>query len=344
MVCTNAFGMGIDKPDVRFVVHADLPDSPEAYFQEAGRAGRDGKPSYAVLLWNGTDSQRLKQIEEVSFPSLEYIADIYQKVHIFFEIPYEAGIGRMLKFDLAAFCKQFHLQQAPAYYAIKYIEREGHWTLAEDMDIQTRIRIEVDRQALYSVELPEPAMVGVLETLMRMYTGIFSFATPIDEEAVAARCGVSVPALRQLLYQLSVNHVVRYIPADHATVLFLQHDRLRPGNVQLSPDRYKMLRSTYRERVQTMVDYVEEDSECRSQFLLRYFGQEESKPCGKCDLCRSGAVKPRELAARLKAWIEARQGAYTMLELRAAFGTAEDSYLGVLRELIDRGAVPPAQD
>ena len=344
MVCTNAFGMGIDKPDVRFVVHADLPDSPEAYFQEAGRAGRDGLESYAVLLWNGTDRQRLSQLEQVSFPTLEYIEDIYQKVHIFFEIPYDTGIGRMLKFDLAAFCKQYKLQQAPAYYAIKYIEREGHWTLAEDMDIHTRIRIDVDRQALYSVELPDPAMVTVLEALMRMYTGIFSFATPIDEEAVAARCGVTVAGLRQLLYQLSVNHIVRYIPADHATVLFIQHDRLRPGNVQLSPDRYRMLRSTYRERVQTMLDYVEEADECRSQFLLRYFGQEESRPCGKCDLCRSGAARPRELAERLKAWIQARDGSYTLLELRAAFGTAEDTYLEVLRELIDRGEVPKYQD
>ena len=340
MVCTNAFGMGIDKPDVRFVVHADVPDSPEAYFQEAGRAGRDGLESYAVLLWNGTDKTRLAQLEQVSFPTLEFIEDIYHKVHIFFEIPYDAGMGRMLKFDLAAFCRQYKLQQAPTYYAIKYLEREGHWTLAEDMDIQTRIHINVDRQSLYSVELPDPAMPAVLEALMRMYTGIFSFATPIDEDAVAARCGVTVPMLRQLLYQLSVNHVVRYIPADHATVLLIQHDRLRPGNVQLSPDRYKMLRSTYRERVQTMLDYVEEEDECRSQFLLRYFGQEESKPCGKCDLCRSGSARPVELAARLKAWIEARGGSYTLLELRAAFGTAEDSYLGVLRELIDRHEVP----
>ncbi len=340
MVCTNAFGMGIDKPDVRFVVHADVPDSPEAYFQEAGRAGRDGLESYAVLLWNGTDKTRLAQLEQVSFPTLEFIEDIYHKVHIFFEIPYDMGMGRMLKFDLAAFCRQYKLQQAPTYYAIKYLEREGHWTLAEDMDIQTRIHINVDRQSLYSVELPDPAMPAVLEALMRMYTGIFSFATPIDEDAVAARCGVTVPMLRQLLYQLSVNHVVRYIPADHATVLLIQHDRLRPGNVQLSPDRYKMLRSTYRERVQTMLDYVEEEDECRSQFLLRYFGQEESKPCGKCDLCRSGAARPKDLATQLKAWIEARGGQYTLLEARAAFGTAEDTYLSVLRELIDRGEVP----
>jgi len=340
MVCTNAFGMGIDKPDVRFVVHADVPDSPEAYFQEAGRAGRDGKESYAVLLWNGTDKTRLAQLEQVSFPTLEYIEDIYHKVHIFFEIPYDTGMGRMLKFDLPAFCKQYKLQQSPTYYAIKYLEREGHWTLAEDMDIQTRIHIDVDRQALYGVELPDPAMATVLEALMRMYTGIFSFPVPIDEEAVAARCGVSVAGLRQLLYQLSVNHVVRYIPADHATVLYIQHHRLRPGNVQLSPQRYKMLRSTYRERVQTMMDYVEEADECRSQFLLRYFGQEESQPCGKCDLCRSGAARPLDLATRLKAWIAARDGQYSLVELRAAFGTAEDSYLDVLRELIDRGEVP----
>ncbi len=340
MVCTNAFGMGIDKPDVRFVVHANLPDSPEAYFQEAGRAGRDGLESFAVLLWNGTDRQRLNQLEQVSFPTLEYIEDIYEKVHVFFQIPYDTGMGRMLKFDLAAFCKQFKLQQSPAYYAVKYLEREGHWTLAEDMDIQTRIGIDVPRQALNDVILPDPAMAVVLEALMRMYTGIFSYAVPIDEEAVARRCGVTSAELRQLLYQLSINHIVRYIPADHATVLLLHHDRLRPGNVQLSPKRYEMLRSTWRERVQTMLDYVEEADECRSQFLLRYFGQVESAPCGKCDLCRSGAARPVELADALKAWISARSGEYSLKELRAAFGTAEDSYLEVLRSLIDCGEVP----
>ena len=172
-----------------------------------------------------------------------------------------------------------------------------------------------------------------------LYTGIFSYPVPIDEEAVASRCGVSVPVLRQLLYQLSVNHVVRYIPADHATVLFLQHNRLRPGNVQLSPQRYQRLRATFSERVKAMVEYVEGE-ECRSQYLLRYFGQEESAPCGQCDVCRAAAPRPKDLPAKLKAWISARE-TYTLKQIRSAFGTADNAYLEVLRELIDRGEVPP---
>ena len=344
MVCTNAFGMGIDKPDVRFVVHADVPDSPEAYFQEAGRAGRDGKPSYAVLLWNGTDTARLKQLEEVSFPSLESMEDLYQKMHIFFQIPYDEGEGRMLKWDIKEFCKHYHLQQAPTYYAVKYMEREGHWILSEDMDIPTRVKIDVDRASLYNVDLPDPAMPQVLETLMRLYTGVYSYPAPIDEEAVASRSGVNVSGLRQLLYQLSVNHIIRYIPADHATVLFLQHNRLRPGNVQLSPQRYQMLRSTYAQRVQAMMEYVETEDGCRSQYLLRYFGQENSAPCGKCDICRAAKARPEDLPDRLKAWIGARKGIYTLKQIRTAFGTADEQYLDVLRELIDRREVPPYQE
>ena len=344
MVCTNAFGMGIDKPDVRFVVHADVPDSPEAYFQEAGRAGRDGKPSYAVLLWNGTDTARLKQLEEVSFPSLESMEDLYQKMHIFFQIPYDEGEGRMLKWDIKEFCKHYHLQQAPTYYAVKYMEREGHWILSEDMDIPTRVKIDVDRASLYNVDLPDPAMPQVLETLMRLYTGVFSYPAPIDEEAVASRSGVNVSGLRQLLYQLSVNHIIRYIPADHATVLFLQHNRLRPGNVQLSPQRYQMLRSTYAQRVQSMMEYVEQEDGCRSQYLLRYFGQENSVPCGKCDICRAAKAHPEDLPDRLKAWIGARKGIYALKQIRTAFGTADEQYLDVLRELIDRREVPPYQE
>ncbi len=174
MVCTNAFGMGIDKPDVRFVIHFDVPDSPEAYFQEAGRGGRDGKRSFAVLLWNATDIRRLRQIATVSFPSLEYIEDIYHKVHIFYEIPYDTGAGRQLKFELDEFCRRFSLQRQAVYYSLVYIERTGHWTLSEDVDISTKVQIMADRNDLYDMDFPDPKMSRLLEALMRRYTGLFS--------------------------------------------------------------------------------------------------------------------------------------------------------------------------
>ena len=182
-------------------------------------------------------------------------------------------------------------------------------------------------------------MVPLLEALMRTYTGIFSYPVTIDEDYIAARCGVSVPELRQLLYSLSINHVIRYIPADHADILFILHDRLYPGNVQLSPERWKLLRSTYRERVQAMKDYVQEEDECRSRFLLRYFGQEDGKDCGRCDICRKR--RREDPTQRLKALIAARGGKYTLAEIRTAMGPGEDAYLGRLREMIDRGEVPP---
>ena len=287
MVCTNAFGMGIDKPDVRFVVHFDLPDSPEAYFQEAGRGGRDGKRSFAVLLWNSTDLKRMRQIATVSFPSLEYVEDIYHKVHTFFNIPYDTGEGRQLKFNIEDFCKHYSLQRASAYYAIVYIERTGHWTLSEDMDISTRVQIVIDRNDLYDVDLPDARMVALLDVLMRKYTGLFSYPVPIDEDYVASQVGVSVPMLRQLLYNLSLEHVIRYVPCDRATVLFLHHDRLRPKNVNLDPEKYDLLKNSALERMQKMVDYVSQEEVCRSSYLLEYFGQTETTDCKTCDICRN---------------------------------------------------------
>jgi ATP-dependent DNA helicase RecQ len=281
--------MGIDKPDVRFVVHFDVPDGPEAYFQEAGRGGRDGKRSFAVLLWNDTDIKRLRQIATVSFPSLEYIEDIYHKVHIFHDIPYDTGMGRQLKFDMDAFCRHFKLQRQAVYYSMVYIERTGHWTLSEDVDISTRVQIMVSRNELYDTELPDPKMVALLETLMRRYTGLFSYPVSIDEDFVAGRIGVNIPTFRQLLYKLSLEHVIKYIPSDHATVLFLHHERLRPKNVNLDPERYALLKDSCEGRMQKMIDYISEEDTCRSSYLLEYFGQKDSRDCKTCDVCRAAA-------------------------------------------------------
>ena len=307
MVCTNAFGMGIDKPDVRFVVHFDVPDGPEAYFQEAGRGGRDGKRSFAVLLWNDTDIKRLRQIATISFPSLEYIEDIYHKVHIFHDIPYDTGVGRQLKFDMDAFCRHFKLQRQAVYYSMVYIERTGHWTLSEDVDISARVQIMVSRNELYDIELSDPKMVSLLEILMRRYTGLFSYPVSIDEDFVAGRIGVNIPTFRQLLYKLSLEHVIKYIPADHATVLFLHHERLRPKNVNLDPDRYALLKDSCEVRMQKMIDYVSEEDTCRSSYLLEYFGQTESSDCGTCDICRASkgdAPKKEDRVAALRRMID----------------------------------------
>lgn len=370
MVCTNAFGMGIDKPDVRFVVHYDLPESPEAYFQEAGRAGRDGKRSFAVQLWNSVDVRRAKQIEDVSFPSLEYIEDVYQKLHAFFEIPYDTGMGRQLKFKIEDFCKRFGLQRAPAFYALKYLERTEHLTYSEEVDIPTKVRINVDRKSLYDVELADQGQANVLEALMRSCTGIFSFLQQIDEEYVARRAGQTVPQLRQSLYGLSLAHVISYVPTDHSDVVVLHHDRLRPGNVNLMPSRYAMLRESFHARAEAMLEYVSETSECRSRYLLRYFGQTEAADCGTCDVCRArrasapvhepveGTDKPEEkfppnppartlqqmTRRKLIEYIDRKDGKYSIEDIVAEFGNPSKNYspdfLDILRQLIDDGDVP----
>ena len=350
MVCTNAFGMGIDKPDVRFVVHYDLPESPEAYFQEAGRAGRDGKRSFAVQLWNGVDVRRAKQIEDVSFPSLEYIEDVYQKLHAFFEIPYDTGMGRQLKFKIEDFCKRFGLQRAPAFYALKYLERTEHLTYSEEVDIPTKVRINVDRKSLYDVELADQGQANVLEALMRSYTGLFSFLQQIDEEYVARLAGQTVPQLRQSLYGLSLAHVISYVPTDHSDVVVLHHDRLRPGNVNLMPSRYAMLKESYHSRSEAMLEYVSETSECRSRYLLRYFGQTETTDCGTCDVCRARRASAptrtlQQMTRReLIEYIKGKDGEYSLEEIVAEFDNPSKNYspdyLDILRQLIDNGDVP----
>ena len=354
MVCTNAFGMGIDKPDVRFVVHMDLPDSPEAYFQEAGRAGRDGKNSYAVLLWNSTDTKRLHQLETISFPSLDYIEDIYHKIYAFFEIPYGQGLGRELRFDLEAFCKRFSLNRAQVFYAMRYLEREGHWTYSEDVETQTRVKIMVDRDNLYDVEFSDQSLLDIVEVLMRKYVGIFSFPVPIDEDFVATKCSISIVQLRQALYRLSIEHVIKYIPCDRADVLFLKTEHLAQGNVKLSPLRYKMLQETYHKRMETMIEYVTEEDVCRSRFLLAYFGQSESADCGKCDVCRrkiskvqvNADVTEQETSDALVEFINVEcHGEYSLKQINERFSNPMASYspdyLDILRDLIDSRVVPP---
>ena len=243
-----------------------------------------------------------------------------------------------------AFCQHYSLQKSPVFHALKYIEREGHWTFSEDLEIKTKVQILLDRKDLYGIDLPDPLMPLVLEKLMRRYTGLFSFPVSIEEDYIASACGTSIPVLRQVLYKLALEHVIKYIPADNADVIYLHHDRLRPGNVQLSPKHYQMLLESSRNRKEAMFDYVEETTECRSKFLLRYFGEESDHDCGTCDICRGRKKDEKSLAKKIKAFIDSKGGKYTLMEIREAFGSPSDEgsgFLSILRELIDSGSVPP---
>ena len=252
-----------------------------------------------------------------------------------------------------------------AYYAVKYIERTGHWTLSEDVDISTKVQIRLERGELYDLEFPDTRMGAILELLMRKHTGVFSYPVPVDEEYMASKIDVTVPMLRQLLYKLSLEHVIRYVPCDHATVLYLHHERLRPKNVNLDPERYEFLKKSSSDRIQKMIDYLNEEDVCRSSYLLDYFGQHDSKNCGTCDVCRSVSVSSSAYSAASGVAIQDNPrvasleddirnfiivelgGAYTLDQVSIRFGSAtisrSDVYLKILRRMIDDGSVPPPQ-
>ena len=307
MVCTNAFGMGIDKPDVRFVVHWEPSDSLEAYFQEAGRAGRDGLRSYAVMLWNAADIAHLHQLHSAAFPTLNTIEDIYQKIHVFAGIIYETGEARTLRFDTEAFCKQFNLRPSTVHHALRYLEQSEHISYAEDAEFPTRVRITTPRNELYDADLREPQMVPLLESLLRTYPGIMSYSVPIDEERLARDCDATVPWLHQLLYQLSLDRIINYVPADRSSLVYLHHNRLTPGNIDLQPDRYKLLEKLDAARIDSMEQYLTTDDICRSRQLLEYFGQADTSDCGTCDVCRSRTGEQRTRAL-LRRYIHSHPG------------------------------------
>lgn len=348
IVATNAFGMGIDKPDVRFVIHYDLPDSIEAYFQEAGRAGRDGLRSYTTLLWNRSDLNRLRQIHNVTYPSVEYIKDIYQKVFIYLQIPYEAGKESVNKFDLAGFARKFSLNAVSAYYAIKYIEQEGYWELTDEIDNPSRITFIVNRDELYKVQLNDVELDTFIKSLLRLYTALFSRLTAIDEEYIAKVTFDSAEGVKDKLKRLSKMRVIKYIPRVRTPLIIMNYERLLESNFYLSPGRYTERKEMFKQRIDAMIGFARNDTVCRSRQLIEYFGQPAGEDCGICDVCIAAGNRSREGERRkeiaydiLRFLREQREKELpvSLQDIEILAGDESGFYLSVLRELADRGTV-----
>lgn len=285
IVATNAFGMGIDKPNVRFVCHFDLPDSVEGYFQEAGRAGRDGLRSYTVLLWNDADVLRLQQITRSSYPPLEYIREIYQKVFTFLGFGYEQGKDMSVEFNIEEFAKKYKLHSASAYYAIKYIEYCGYWNLTEEVELPSRIEFIVNRDALYKIQLNSQELDTFINVLLRLYSGLFSGYVAIDEQHIAKMGRYAVASVSEKLIRLSRMKIISFIPKSKSPMINFNYERLVDKNLRLPVSEYKEKVERHTSRINAMIEMVRDGSRCRSVSLLNYFGQEVSSPCGMCDVC-----------------------------------------------------------
>lgn len=285
MVCTNAFGMGIDKPDVRVVVHMDAPDSLEAYFQEAGRAGRDGQKAYAILLWSNHDADKLQKSIVQNFPEPEEIKRIYEALGNFFQIAEGSGMGMNCDFQMGAFCKAFHFSIIQVYSSLKILERAGYLEFAEELEMGSRLIVLADRNELYRVQVANADLDAFIKVLLRSYTGLFTEYVAIDEEELAKRNRLTRQEVYDLLLRLARMRVVKYNPRKKSPVISWSQNREAIRYVELPKAIYLDRKLDYITRVQSVIQYGSVGYLCRSKQLLHYFGEKNSAPCGQCDVC-----------------------------------------------------------
>jgi ATP-dependent DNA helicase RecQ len=285
IVCTNAFGMGIDKPDVRFVVHIDLPDSLEAYFQEAGRAGRDEQKAYAILLYNNGDKIELQRNVETSFPAMEEIRHTYQALVNYYQIPTGSGMGTTEGFDISQFCDNYKLQPITVHNSLKFIEREGYIALADAYFQAARMKLELNREDLYKFQISNPAFDPFIKMLLRNYAGLFDNFERINEFDLAKKLNIRQEEVLKRLNYLAQNKIITYAPATELPQLTFLVPRVDTKDLSLSAENFSTLKKKAFERMDSVINYVESTHKCRSQLLLAYFGELETAPCNQCDVC-----------------------------------------------------------
>ncbi|MCL1612253.1 ATP-dependent DNA helicase RecQ [Phocaeicola plebeius] len=285
MVATNAFGMGIDKPDVRVVIHADVPDSPEAYFQEAGRAGRDGMKAYAVLLFCARDKITLKQRISDTFPEKSYIRKIYEDINFYYQMAMGDGRGCTFAFNIDEFCRNFKHFPVQTDSALKILTRAGYLEYTDEQDNASRIMFTITKEELYRIREQSEDTEKLIRILLRSYTGLFTDYAYISEDNLSTRSGLSKQQIYETLLSLSRQHILHYIPAKKTPYIIYTRERQETERVYLSKEVYEDRKESYVQRINAMIEYAESENRCRSRMLLRYFGEKNEHNCGQCDVC-----------------------------------------------------------
>ena len=342
IVATNAFGMGIDKPDVRFVIHLGLPDSPEAYFQEAGRAGRDEKKAFAVMIAAKSDVMALKKQVEKAFPPVDVIKRVYDALGNYFQLAVGFGKDQILDFSMGDFAGRFNLPITTVLNCLKILQREGYLELTEELDNPSRVHFLMGRDDLYKFQVANASFDGFIKLLLRSYSGLFQNYVGIDEDLLAKRANISIEAVYQFLNYLSSHKIIHYIPRKKTPFIIYNRERQEMSRLKISKENYTDRKNDYQERIDAMLRYATSKLKCRSQLLLEYFGERSSVRCGKCDICLErnelslSQLEVDGIVAKLK---ELLSGPCLFEELIFKLNTKEDEMLKVIRWLIDNGKI-----
>ena len=340
IVATNAFGMGIDKPDVRLVVHMDLPDSIEAYFQEAGRAGRDGQKAYAIILYAKSDKVTLKRRIPETFPDKDYIKEVYEHLQYYYQMAMGDGLGCMREFDIDDFCRKFKHFPVPVDSALKILTQAGYLDYTDEQDNASRLLFTVRRDELYRLNGLGDEADRLIRVLLRLYTGLFTDYAFIDEGSLAIRTGLDRHQVYETLLHLSRLHIVHYIPRKKIPHIIYTRERTELSRLHIPPAVYEERKERYEARINAILDYVENDTACRSRMLLRYFGEKNEHDCGQCDTCLALRNRPKddtppqeEIRQRILQAVSAHP--MTPAEVSEAVPASVDALAEALRDLLD---------